>query len=254
MRTILVTGHSKGIGLAITKALLKNGHRVVGVSRTDIEARDGLVQHVCDLSRAKDVEKISKELKRSSQTTSTATDSTNPNTHSQKPNTNSHLIDAVICNAGAGHFGALENFSADQIQENIQLNLISPLILLKALLPGLKQHARSNIVFIASESALQGGRYGSVYSAAKFGLRGAAQSLRYECAAANCHVGIVNPGMVRTGFFDTLDFEPGNAKQHALCAEDVARAAISMLNAPDNAVIEEINVSPLQHVVQKKRD
>ncbi len=166
---------------------------------------------------------------------------------------NSHTIDGVVCNAGTGQFGALENFSADQITQNIQLNLISPLILLKVLLPGLKQHARSDIVFIASESALQGGRYGSVYSAAKFGLRGAAQSLRHECASANCHVGIVNPGMVKTDFFSNLDFEPGNAPEHALQANDVADAVLSMLNTADNAVVEEINVKPRQHVVQKKR-
>lgn len=245
MRTVLVTGHSKGIGLAITDALLKHGHRVVGVSRNRIDERDRLEQYACDLSSPNDVEQCAKDMMKSLRATANST---------AKANANGHPIDAVICNAGAGQFGALENFSAAQIQQNLQLNLISPLILLKALLPGLKQHSRSDIVFIASESALQGGKFGSVYSAAKFGLRGAAQSLRYECASSNCHVGIVNPGMVRTGFFDELNFEPGNAKPHALQPGDVAQAVMSMLEAPDNAVVEEINVSPLQHVVQKKRE
>ncbi len=237
MRTILVTGHSRGIGLAITNRLLDTGHTVVGVSRTSISERKGLVQLQVDLSNTGEVEKFAKRL-------------INTFSHSTA---NSHTIDGVVCNAGTGQFGALENFSADQITQNIQLNLISPLILLKVLLPGLKQHARSDIVFIASESALQGGRYGSVYSAAKFGLRGAAQSLRHECASANCHVGIVNPGMVKTDFFSNLDFEPGNAPEHALQANDVADAVLSMLNTADNAVVEEINVKPRQHVVQKKR-
>jgi len=238
MRTILVTGHSKGIGLAITDALLLSGHTVIGASRTTIDERERLEQHTTDLSDANAVELFAKSLNKAMRTSSA----------------NSHSIDAIICNAGSGEFGALENFSATQIQQNIQLNLVTPLVLLKTLLPGMKQHSRSDIIFIASESALQGGRFGSVYSAAKFGIRGAAQALRFECAATNCHVGLVNPGMVRTGFFDELNFEPGDASQNALQANDVAQAVMSILNAPNNAVIEEINISPLQHVVKKKRN
>lgn len=237
MRTVLITGHSNGIGLAISEALLNSGHNIIGVSRTPSAEREHLQQFTIDLSNAESVESFAKQLVKT----------LGPEGDKMHP------IDAVICNAGSGQFGALETFSATQIQKNIQLNLISPLVLLKTLLPGLKQQTRSDIVFIASESAIQGGRYGSIYSAAKFGIRGAAQSLRYECASANCHVGVVNPGMVRTGFFDNLDFEPGSAEQHALHANDVAQAVLGMLNSADNAVIEEINVAPLQHVVQKKR-
>lgn len=236
MRNVLVTGHSKGIGFAITEALLENNNTVIGAARTKIEERARLAQFSVDFSHPDNTELFAKELARRSQ-----------NSSDEK-----NQIDAVICNAGSGQFGALENFSNAHIQNSIQLNLVSPLVLLRTLLPILKQRKRSDIIFIASESAIQGGRYGSVYSAAKFGLRGAAQSLRYECASANCHVGIINPGMVRTGFFDGLNFEPGNAEQHALQAKDVAQSVLSILNSPDNAVIEEINVSPLQHVVQKK--
>jgi len=49
-----------------------------------------------------------------------------------------------------------------------------------------------------------------------------------------------------------LSFEPGSAWQHSLLANDVATAVMTILNSPDNAVLEEINVRPLQHVVQKK--
>ena len=235
MRTVLVTGHSKGIGLAISEALLQAGHRVVGVARSGIKDRDNLYQYSADLS---DLDSIGTFVKSLLNRTS--------------PDNQINTIDAVVCNAGADQFGALENFSAAQIQQSIQLNLVSPLVLLSALLPTLKKHKRSDIIFIASESAVQAGRFGSIYSAAKFGLRGAAQSLRSECASSNCHVGIVNPGMVKTAFFDELSFEPGDAWQHSLHANDVATAVMSVLNSPDNAVLEEINVRPLQHVVQKK--
>jgi len=58
--------------------------------------------------------------------------------------------------------------------------------------------------------------------------------------------------MVRTTFFNDLSFEPGPADRHALNAKQVADAVISLLDAEDNAVIEEITLRPLQHVVQKK--
>jgi len=236
LRTVLVTGHSKGIGLAISETLLQEGHTVVGVSRSQIEARDRLYQYSVDLSDLHCIDMLVKDV---------LNNAVSGNVF--------NTPDAVVCNAGAGQFGALENFSALQIQQSIHLNLISPLVLLRALMPHLKKHKRSDIVFIASESAVQAGRFGSIYSAAKFGLRGAAQSLRAECASSNCHVGIVNPGMVKTAFFDELSFQPGDAWQHSLQANDVATAVMSVLNSPDNAVLEEINVRPLQHVVQKKQ-
>jgi len=229
VRQILVTGHSRGIGQAVSKMLLAAGHQVIGISRTSSEPDANLAQYKCDLSDAAATARTGKQL------------------------ANEFNIDAVVLNAGAGRFGALENFSAEQIEEQLQLNLVCPLILLRSFLPSLKKHTQSHIVFIGSESALHGGRFGSVYSAAKFGLRGAAQALRHECASANCRVGIVNPGMVRTGFFDELNFEPGPDSNHALNPDDVAEAVISMLNTTGSAVIDEIVVNPLQRVVQKKK-
>jgi len=232
MRTVLLTGHTSGIGLACAQQLLTQGHTVIGIARTKIDTteqnQDRLHQYTIDLSQTDEL------------------------VSAVNPLLDEHAIDALICNAGEGQFGSIENFSAAQIESNIVLNLISPLILLRSAIPHLKQHERSDIVFIGSESALRGGRYGSIYSAAKFGLRGAAQSLRHECAGSNCHVGIVQPGMTDTGFFDDLSFEPGSHENNSVNAQDVANATLSMLHAPDSAVIEEIVVNPLHNVVQKK--
>ncbi len=234
MRTILLTGHTSGIGLACTQLLLSQGHTVIGVARSKIDIaglepnQNRLHQYSIDLSKADELN-----------------DALNPILAS-------HPIDALICNAGSGQFGSIENFSASQIENSIVLNLISPLVLVRSAIPELKKRERSDIIFIGSESALKGGRYGSVYSAAKFGLRGAAQSLRHECAGSNCHVGIIQPGMTNTGFFDKLSFKPGSHENNALLAKDIADAALNMLNAADRAVIEEIVVNPIHHVVQKK--
>ncbi len=243
MRIVLVTGHSKGIGNAITHRLLEHGHGVVGVSRSSTDSHDNLHQVSTDLADLKNIASLGELLSETAQ----PFPASNPDINLLQS------IDAVVCNAGVGKFGALENFSIEQIEHNLRLNLVSPLAVVRTLMPYLKTKARSDIVFIGSESGLQAGRFGSIYSAAKFGLRGAAQSLRTECANANCHVGIVNPGMVRTDFFSNLSFEPGQAEQHALHANQVADAVMSLLQAADNAVVEEITLRPLQHVVQKKK-
>jgi len=165
---------------------------------------------------------------------------------------NKHEIDGLICSAGFGRFGSLEEFSTSQIQQLVQTNLLSHIMLCRWLLPSLKKSRRSDIVFVGSESALQGGRFGAVYSASKFGLRGFAQALRYECSKANCHIGIVNPGMTRTEFFEDLNFQPGPEANHAIDEITVAEAVLTLLSSPDNSVIDEINLSPLQKVVSKK--
>jgi len=229
-KTILVTGASKGIGRACCEALAKQDIAVVSLSRTK---PDNLPRtetfYSIDLANLEDTTALIKQLIKQ------------------------HTISGLVCNAGRGDIGSLENFSSHQIADSISFNLASPLCIARHCLPSLRRMARSNIVFVGSTSAQQGARYGSLYSAAKFGLRGAAQALQHEVAAANCHVGIVNPGMVRTGFFDTLDFEPGPATAHALLANDVADAILSMLFSPDHALISELNVQPRQHVVSKKK-
>ncbi|RLA04010.1 MAG: short-chain dehydrogenase, partial [Gammaproteobacteria bacterium] len=190
-RTILVTGASSGIGHAIATLLLKRGCRVIGLARDFSKATfdsDNFVAVSIDLSR---LDELAARLETLIQ---------------DEP-----AIDGVILCAGSGRFGSLEEFSHTQIRALIELNLTSPIYLARTLIPGMKQRASGDIVFMGSEAARTGGKRGAVYSAAKFGLRGLAQSLRQECASSGVRVSIVNPGMVKTAFFDELDFQPGDA-------------------------------------------
>jgi len=229
-RTVLITGGSRGIGLACAQMLSKSGFHTVSLSRSEpVCTLENHSHFSIDLENLNATRKLVKEL------------------------LSTFDISALICNAGRGDIGSIENFSGEQIENSITLNLISPLSIVRECLPNFRKRSRSDIVFVGSVNALQGARYGVLYSAAKFGLRGLAQSLSYEVSSVNCHVGIVQPGMVRTSFFDNLEFEPGPEQAHALEADDVARAVISMLNSPDNAVINELLVQPRQHVVKKRK-
>lgn len=227
-RTCLITGTSSGIGAAIAHRLTGAGHTVVGLARRPSQATVNSVE--CDIADTGALESCIDKLKQD------------------------YSFDCLVCNAGYGRFGSLEEFSLQQISTLLQTNLVSHISLCRMMLPELKSHSRSDIVFIGSESALAGGRYGSVYSAAKFGLRGFSQALRHECTASNCHVGIINPGMVQSGFFDELNFEPGDTEDNALQSDDVADAVMQLISSADHAVVEEININPLKRVVRKKGD
>jgi len=231
-RTILVTGASTGIGRAISEHLLTGGYRVIGIGRS-IES-SGMTDP-CFLPQTVDLARLD-----------------------ELPDTLRRLsarfpeIDGLICCAGQGRFGSLEEFSCRQIRELMDLNFTSHACLVRELLPAMKKpHLNQrHIIFIGSEAALQGGRKGAVYSASKFALRGFAQSLREECAHNHIGVSIINPGMVRTGFFDDLSFHPGPESDQAIGTDDVAAAVNMILDMRAGTVIDEINLSPLKKVIQ----
>ncbi len=228
--TVLVTGSSSGIGYACTEKLLAEGHSVIGISREANKAfnNPNYQHYLLDLCELSNVAAVCKVI-----------------CHDHP------LLNGVISNAGAGHFGGLENFSSSQIDNSITLNLTSHMVLMRHLLPHLKKRKNGNIVLMGSESSLKGARQGTLYCAAKFGLRGFAQALRQEVSQHAIGVSLINPGMVRTPFFDKQTFKPGPKNQHALLASDVAEVAYQAILSPPHLVIDEININPMQHVVMK---
>jgi len=122
------------------------------------------------------------------------------------------------------------------------------------LLPALKRKPHSDLIFIGSEAALKGSRKGALYCASKFAVRGFTQALREECAKSNVRVCLINPGMVKTPFFDDLTFEPGDDDSQFILAEDVAEAVCYVLTSRPQIVIDEINLSPLNKVVKFKKN
>ena len=237
-RTILITGASSGIGLAISHHLLARGHRVIGLGRRfDDTVIDDPHFRPCVVDLA-DLDTLTERI--NELITSLPTDFVE--------------LNGLVCCAGRGRFGSLEEFSCRQIRDLMDLNFTSHACLVRNLLPVMKKNATGagagHIVFIGSEAALQGGRRGAVYSASKFALRGFAQALREECSRSQIGVSIINPGMVRTAFFDTLKFRPGPDDSHAILADDVAAAVAMVLEMRPGTVIDEINLSPLAKVIQ----
>jgi 3-hydroxy acid dehydrogenase / malonic semialdehyde reductase len=232
-RTVLVTGASSGIGRAIAQKLLQEGHTVIGVSRDSgkfIRQIDNFSSVQLDLSQLHDIPQKIRELQQ------------------KFPE-----IDAVVFSAGMGRFGSVEEFSYPQIEALMTINFTSQVFLTKALLPALKRKANSDLIFIGSEAALRGARKGSVYCASKFAVRGFTQALREECGNSHVRVCLINPGMVKTPFFEHLNFEPGDHESNAILPEDVADAVSYVLDSRTQIVIDEINLSPLNKVLKFKK-
>ena len=229
-RKVLVTGSSDGIGRSITLSLLNSGAKVIGLARDHSKFNPetkNYIKYITDFSNEEillnTIAKIIKDHKD---------------------------LDCLVSNAGFGKFGTLETFSTKEINDFIFTNLTSHMILTNKILPHLKKIRKGNIIFIGSESALKGGKNGSLYSAAKFGLRGFSQSIREESCSKNIHVSLINPGMVRTSFFNNLDFMPGEDKSNAIEPDDIGKIIIDILSTRNGSVIEEINLSPLKKVIK----
>jgi short-subunit dehydrogenase len=222
-KSALVTGASSGIGLATTKLLLGNNYRVVGISRRGsvTELADALFTGVAlDLSRLDEIDTQVGALLKQSQ------------------------FDCFIHAAGYGSFGSIEQFSVSQIDQAIRVNLTSALVLSRLIVPVFRRKKQGRMIFIGSESGLSAGKKGAVYSAAKFGLRGFCQALREDCASDGINVSLINPGMVRSPFFDQQSFAPAPNTENAIEVDDIAQAIMQILQSSADIVFDEINLSP----------
>ena len=228
-KTFLVTGSSSGIGETIADFLLKNDAKVIGISRkkNNFKNLKNFFHIKIDLSKPFNAfEKVKQII------------------------TNFREIDGLISNAGTGDFRSLENFSSNQIGKFISLNLTSHILITRALLPHFKKNKNGSIIYIGSESALKAKKYGSLYSACKFGLRGFSKSIRDECSNNNIKVTIINPGMVKTSFFQNLDFSHGDKEGEFIETSDIGKIVLDILNQRQGLVVDEINLSPLKKVIK----
>ncbi|WP_345426047.1 SDR family oxidoreductase [Pseudonocardia xishanensis] len=180
MRTWLVTGASRGIGRAIVEQALERGDTVVATVRNAaaLPPRERLEVHTLDV--------IDTAALRAVVDTVFA----------------AHRVDVVVSNAGSGVFGTAEDLSDAQVATMIDVNLVASIQLARAVVPHLREQGGGALMQLSSMGGQMTFPAFGLYHAAKWGIEGFFGSLAEEVKAFGITTTLVEPGMVRTGFFD----------------------------------------------------
>ena len=110
-------------------------------------------------------------------------------------------IDVLVNNAGYGLFGAIEEVSDEQIEHVYQTNFLGSLRVARAFMPYFRTQGKGHIVQISSEVGQLSNPGQGLYSASKWAVEGAFETLAKEAAPFNIKLTLVEPGGIRTGFF-----------------------------------------------------
>jgi NADP-dependent 3-hydroxy acid dehydrogenase YdfG len=226
-KNAIITGASSGIGAALSRLLVQKGAKVYGIAR-----------------RASKLDELQKELGQSflpvvldvtnQESVSTWVDTTFSDTHAP---------DILVNNAGLGFFGKIEDISLDDWHTMMNVNLNGVFYLTRKVVPLLKTNPdHTHILNIASVAGLIGNPQIAGYNATKFGLRGFSQALFKELRYDKIKVSCVYPGSVATEFFEKSGSE---THSHMMRAGDVANTLIHILETPDNLLIDELVLRPL---------
>jgi len=177
-----ITGGSSGLGAATAEAALEAGYRVAATSR-DTNSLKGLVDEYGD-----QVLPVEMDL-RQPDTITTAV-ATAELAFGQ--------LDILFNNAGIAVFGAVEEVSDELLREQLEVNLLGPLAVLRAVLPGMRARRAGRLLQMSS----LGGRVAfpglGAYHASKWGFEGASVALAQEVSPLGIKVTIVEPGDFRT--------------------------------------------------------
>jgi len=212
VRNVLVTGASRGLGLAIARRLARDGFRVHAIARSlseplaelAAENGDGVVRfHAYDLALVDGFPELVRGLR-----------------------SEFGPLYGLVNNAGIGTPGLLATMSQTQIEALIRLNTLSPILLTKVVARSMMAQGSGRIVNMSSIVASTGFRALSVYAATKASLIGFTRSLSRELGSVGVTVNAVAPGFVDTELTDGLS---GDEK-----AQIVRRSALRRLAEPDD--------------------
>ncbi len=228
IKTALVTGGSKGIGYGVAEALIKQGIKVAITSRSKENADEaaallnkiktgyalGLASDVRNLdSQQKAVDEIIKHWGR---------------------------LDYVIANAGVGHFAPIQELTADQWQETIDINLTGVFFTAKATLAALK-NSKGYFISIASLAGTNFFANGAAYNASKFGLVGFSQAIMLDLRKEGIKVTTIMPGSVATHFNNHV---PNEKDAWKIQPEDIGEMVYDLIKMNPRTLPSKIEVRP----------
>jgi NADP-dependent 3-hydroxy acid dehydrogenase YdfG len=230
-RTALVTGGSRGIGLAVARALVRAGVRVALIARGagELEARakelgGGTVAVAADISITGEVDSAMVKVRDA-------------------------LGDApelLINNAGIFIPKPMHVLTSDEFARMMQINLVAPFFVLRALLPLWREQGRGHVITIGSIADRSIFPDNGAYSASKFGMRAMHEVLRAETRGTGVRTTLVSPGATDTPIWDTVTLPPDSPfppRNEMLGVEAVADAVVWAATRPRNVNVDELRIT-----------
>ena len=226
-RNAIITGSTKGIGLAIAREFLERGHNVyicgrdetnLDIALKDLSALFGSEKvrgSICDVRSLKSVEEMIK-----------------------KSVGHFGSIDVLVNNAGIGFVTPFEEITPDRWAEIIDINLTGVYNCCRATLPWLKDNKISDIVNLGSRSGRYAYAGGAGYNTTKFGLQGFTEALFLDLNQYGVRVSLVAPGIVATGFGGS---EP---QDWFLSPGDVAKVVADIIASDSRANVNWVEIRP----------
>lgn len=223
----IITGASKGLGAAISAALVAKQATVYGLSRNSKDLKiikdklgEKFVPVPMDITDQKAI---------SSWVTGTFSDS--------------HTPSILINNAGTGHFAKIDELSLGQWQAMINTNINGLFYVTWHLVPFMKRNKDTcHIINIGSILGKTARPEAAAYCLTKYGVQGFSEVLFRELRADKIKVSCVNPGSIATEFFRDSGIEPHD---NMIQPKDLADLLVHILETPNNLLIDEITMRPL---------
>lgn len=231
-RAIVVTGASRGIGLATARALSHSGARLLCLARSGHRLESAVaslgyaaVAIPCDLSNADDIDRAVEAI-------ATACDDGAP--------------DALVQAAGVFPLEPFEKTAPAEFQAALQVNLLGPYRLAQPLAARMRERGSGHVITIGSIADRTAFAGNVAYAASKFGARAVHEVMREELRGSGVRVSLISPAPVDTTIWDAIDpdHRPGfTPRTQMLRPEAVADSVLFVLTRSREVNVDELRVS-----------
>jgi NAD(P)-dependent dehydrogenase (short-subunit alcohol dehydrogenase family) len=190
-KVALVTGSSSGIGYETSLSLAREGYFTYATMR--------------DLKKAETIKKIAQDENLPLKVIELDVDNEDSIENAIRSIINEkQRIDVLVNNAGWGIWGTTEDVSIEEFKEQFETNFFSVVRMIQKVAPVMRKQGTGNIVNISSVAGRIGFPVSTAYISSKFAIEGLSESLRYELGPFGVNVIIIEPGVIKTNFFDSM--------------------------------------------------
>jgi len=177
----------------------------------------------------------------------------------------SSRIDVLVNNAGYGVMGAVEDLSLDEFKSQFETNFFGVIRVTKEVIPIMRNQGNGNIINISSIGGKIGLPLNSAYISSKFAIEGLSESMRYELEQFGIDVILIEPGVVKTNFFENADVVLNNNDNNTSTTNNITSPYSQltqklfegfepMLNSSSSSVSYDVAEVIYQAIVSKNRD